>query len=46
VTLLTEAALPWRAVRQLMVLGMAGRRWPRPPGNDPFFAEGEIAAIN
>jgi hypothetical protein len=46
VTLLAEAALPWRPVRHLIVTGLMGRRYPHPPGNDPFFTEGEIAAIN
>jgi len=45
VSLFSEAALPWRPVRQLIVLGMAGRQWPRLPGSDPFFTEGEIAMI-
>ena len=43
---LAEGALPWRPVRQLMVLGLMGRRYPHPPGSDPFFTEGEIAAVN
>jgi len=46
VSLFPERAVPWRPVRQLVVLGLTGRRWPRPPGNDPVFTEGEIAAIN
>lgn len=45
VSLFTETALPWRPVRQLIVLGMAGRHWPRLPGSGPFFTEGEIAMI-
>lgn len=45
VALFTEAALPWRPVRRLIVLGMAGRHWPRLPGSGPFFTEGEIAMI-
>jgi len=45
VSLFSEATLPWRPVRQLIVAGMAGRHWPRPPGSDPFFTEGEIATI-
>lgn len=45
VSLFTETALPWRSARQLVVLGMAGRHWPRLPGSDPFFTEGEIAMI-
>ncbi|WP_240453898.1 PD-(D/E)XK nuclease family protein [Chachezhania antarctica] len=45
VSLFTETALPWRPARQLIVLGMAGRHWPRLPGSDPFFTEAEIAAI-
>ena len=45
VSLFAETALPWRPVRQLMVLGLAGRHWPRLPGSDPFFSEGEIGAI-
>tara|TARA_R110002124_G_scaffold159631_1_gene326891 strand:+ start:24485 stop:27079 length:2595 start_codon:yes stop_codon:yes gene_type:complete len=45
VSLFTEAALPWRPVRQLIVLGLAGRFWPRPPANNPFFTESEISLI-
>lgn len=45
VSLFTENALPWRSARQLIVLGMTGRNWPRPPGSNPFFTEGEIAMI-
>ncbi|WP_428925418.1 PD-(D/E)XK nuclease family protein [Marinibacterium sp. SX1] len=45
ISLFTESALPWRPVRQLIVLGMAGRHWPRQPGTDPFFTEAEIATI-
>lgn len=45
VSLFTETALPWRSVRQMIVLGMMGRQWPRLPGSDPFFTEGEIAMI-
>ena len=46
VTYLPEQALPWRPVRHLIVAGLMGRRYPRPPGNNPFFTESEIAAIN
>ncbi|MGQ3485928.1 PD-(D/E)XK nuclease family protein [Roseovarius pacificus] len=45
VSLFTEADLPWRPVRQLIVLGMAGRHWPRLPSSGPFFTEGEIAMM-
>jgi hypothetical protein len=45
VSFFTESALPWRPVRQLIVLGMAGGHWPRLPGSTPFFTEGEIALI-
>jgi hypothetical protein len=45
VSLFTETAMPWRPVSQLIVLGMAGRHWPRLPGSDPFFTEGEVALI-
>lgn len=45
VSLFAESALPWRPVRQLIVLGMAGGHWPRLPGSTPFFTEGEIAQI-
>ena len=45
VSLFTEAALPWRPVRQLIVLGLAGRVWPRPPASNPFFIESEIILI-
>lgn len=45
VSLFTEAVLPWRTVRHLIVLGLSGRSWPRPPANDPFFTESEISLI-
>jgi len=45
VSLFTEAALPWRPVHQLIVLGLAGRVWPRPPASNPFFTESEINLI-
>jgi RecB family exonuclease len=45
VSLFTETALPWRPVRQLIVLGLAGRTWPRPPASNPFFTESEIILI-
>ncbi|MCV2890661.1 PD-(D/E)XK nuclease family protein [Ruegeria sp. XHP0148] len=45
VSLFKETALPWRPVRQLIVLGMAGPHWPRLPGSNPLFTEGEINAI-
>ena len=45
VSLFTESALPWRPVRQLLVLGMAGRHWPRLPGSTPFFTESEITQV-
>ncbi|MBB4021093.1 MULTISPECIES: hypothetical protein [Actibacterium] len=38
-------ALPRRPVRQFLVLGMNGNRWPHSPGSDPFFTEAEIALI-
>ncbi|EAQ43949.1 hypothetical protein MED193_00385 [Roseobacter sp. MED193] len=45
VSLFAETALPWRPVRQLIVLGLAGRTWPRPPASNPFFTESEIVLI-
>ncbi len=45
VSLFGETTLAWRPVRRLIVLGMAGRHWPRLPGSNPFFTEAEIAAI-
>ena len=45
VSLFTESALPWRPVRQLIVLGMAGRAWPRPAPANPLFTDSEIAQI-
>ena len=45
VSLFTEAALPWRPVRQLIVLGLAGRQWPRPVAANPFFTESEIRLV-
>lgn len=29
-----------------MVLGLTGRRWPRPPVSNPFFTDGELSVIN
>ncbi len=45
ISLFAEAALPWRPVRHLIVLGMAGRAWPRLPAANPVFTESEIAYI-
>lgn len=45
VTLYDAASLPWRPVRQLIFLGLAGPHWPRPTGANPLFTEGEIALI-
>lgn len=45
VSVFGEAALPWRPVRQLIVLGLAGRHWPRPVGTDPFFTESELVQL-
>lgn len=45
VSLFAETALPWRGVRRLIVLGLAGRHWPRLPGSNPLFTEGEITII-
>ncbi|WP_412554680.1 PD-(D/E)XK nuclease family protein [Shimia sp. MIT1388] len=45
VTLLDENALPWRSVRHLVVLGLNGSAFPRQPGTNPFFTEGEIVTI-
>lgn len=45
ISLFSENALPWRSARQLIVLGLAGRHWPRLPGADPFFTEGEITQV-
>jgi ATP-dependent helicase/nuclease subunit B len=45
VSLFSEKALPWRSVRRIIVLGMSGSAWPRLPGSDPFFTEGEIEEI-
>lgn len=45
VTILAETQLPWRAVRQLLVLGMAGRQWPRPIAANPMFTDSEVALI-
>jgi hypothetical protein len=40
-----ENALPWRPVRHLVVLGLAGANWPRPVPGTPFFTESELALI-
>ncbi len=45
VTVLDADALPWRPVRHLIVLGLAGANWPRPAGANPFFTEAEVALI-
>lgn len=45
VSLFGEGTVPWRPVRQLIVLGMTGPHWPRSPGSDPFFTEAEIARV-
>lgn len=45
VTVLRADRAPWRAARQLIVLGLAGDRYPTSPGVSPFFLDGEIAAI-
>lgn len=44
-SLFDAAGLPWRPVRHLIVLGLAGPNWPRPPVTSPVFTEGEIALI-
>ena len=45
VSLFTESALPWHPVRQLIVLGMAGRSWPRSAPANPLFTDSEIGLI-
>jgi len=45
VSLFTENTLPWRPVRHLIALGLAGRYWPRMPAANPVFTEGEIRLI-
>jgi len=45
VSLFTENALPWRPVRHIIVLGLAGKHWPRMPASNPVFTESEIRLI-
>ncbi|UWU28864.1 PD-(D/E)XK nuclease family protein [Rhizobium sp. WSM1274] len=45
VSIFGETALPWRPVRHLIVVGLAGANWPRPVASNPFFTESEIAQI-
>lgn len=45
VSIFGETALPWRPVRHLIVIGLAGPNWPRPVAANPFFTESEIAQI-
>lgn len=45
VSIFDETALPWRPVRHLIVMGLAGTNWPRPVASNPFFTESEIAQI-
>jgi RecB family exonuclease len=45
VSIFGETALPWRPVRHLIVVGLAGTNWPRPVASNPFFTESEIAQI-
>ncbi len=45
VSLFTENALPWRPVRHIVVLGLAGKHWPRMPAANPMFTESEILLI-
>ncbi len=45
VSLYTESALPWRPARHIIVLGLAGKHWPRLPSANPVFTESEIHFI-
>ncbi len=45
VSLFTENALPWRPAQHIIVLGLAGKHWPRMPASNPVFTEGEIRLI-
>ena len=45
VSLFTENALPWRPVRHIIILGLAGKHWPRMPAANPMFTESEILLI-
>ncbi len=45
VSLFTENALPWRPARHIIVLGLAGKHWPRVPSSNPVFTESEVQLI-
>ncbi len=45
VSLFSAHALPWRPVKELIVLGMTGSNWPRPARANPFFTESEFELI-
>jgi RecB family exonuclease len=45
VSVFTEAAMPWRPARHLIVLGMSGNRWPRSVPASPLFLEGELRLL-
>ena len=46
VSVFTEAAMPWRPARHLIVLGMSGNRWPRAVSASPLFLDGELQLLH
>lgn len=45
VTVVAEGSGPWRPVRQLILLGMAAGRYPRPSSVSPLFLDSELAVL-
>lgn len=45
VTVIAEGSAPWRPVRQLIVLGMAAGRYPRPSSVSPLFLDSELGVL-
>ncbi|MCT4608751.1 MAG: PD-(D/E)XK nuclease family protein [Pelagimonas sp.] len=45
VSLFSANALPWRPVKELIILGMTGANWPTPVRANPFFTESEFELI-
>lgn len=45
VSLFSASSMPWRPVKELIVLGMTGANWPSPARSNPFFTESEFELI-
>lgn len=45
VSVFTEAGMPWRPARHLIVMGMSGKRWPRAVSASPLFLDGELRLL-